>query len=118
MPGAGRPRRFEEADELQMLFDAAFAVMQRSGTPDVTVADILREAGMSTRSFYRHFGSKDDLLLAMYRREAEAASARLQAAVDAATSPKAALEAWIDAILAIGFSRRRAARAALLGSAS
>ena len=101
-----------------MLFDAAFTVMQRSGTPDVTVADILQEAGMSTRSFYRHFASKDELLLAMYRREAEAAAERLEAAVEAAASPTAALEAWVDSILGIRYSRRRAARAALLGSAS
>jgi AcrR family transcriptional regulator len=118
VPSAGRPRRFEEADELRLLFDAAFAVMQEAGSPDVTVAEILKEAGMSTRSFYRHFASKDELLLAMYRREAEAASARLLAAVEATTTPAAALEAWIDAILSIGHSRRRAARAAVLGSAS
>src|SRR3954451_3466058 len=113
MAGAGRPRRFDEADERRLLFEAAFTVMQRAGTPDVTVADILREADMSTRSFYRHFGSKDDLLLAMYRRESEAASAKLHAAVDAAPTPIAGLEAWIGAILSIGHSRRRAARAAV-----
>lgn len=118
MPGSGRPRRFEEAEELSLLFEAAFTVMQQAGTPDVTVAEILKEAGVSTRSFYRHFGSKDELLLAMYRREAEATAARVDALVSAASDTTAALEAWIDAILSIGHSRRRAARAALLGSDS
>ncbi len=51
---AGRPRRFEPADELRRLFDAALVVMQRNGYADVAVADILAEAGLSTRSFYRH----------------------------------------------------------------
>jgi AcrR family transcriptional regulator len=41
------------------------------------VADILNEADLSTRSFYRHFASKDQLLCALFRREAEAAAARL-----------------------------------------
>lgn len=117
MPAAGRPRRFEPADELRILFDAAFAVLQRNGYEDMTVADILREAGLSTRSFYRHFESKDELLAAMYRREAERAADRVQAAVSGASSPRLALEAWVDEILSIGHDRKKAARAAVMASA-
>ena len=75
-----------------------------------------READLSTRSFYRHFESKDQLLCALYRREAEAAVARLQAKVDAAPNPRAALDAWIDEILSFGHHRTKAARVAVLGS--
>ena len=32
--------------------------------------------GLSTRSFYRHFESKDQLLCALYRHEAEAGGRR------------------------------------------
>ena len=71
-PRAGRPRRFEAEDELRILFDAALVVMERNGYHDAAVADILAEADLSTRSFYRHFESKDQLLCALYRREAEA----------------------------------------------
>ena len=112
----GRPRRFEAQDELRILLDAALAVMQRNGYLDAAVADILREANLSTRSFYRHFQSKDQLLCALYRREAEAAAARLRAKVDAAPDPRAALEAWIDEILSFGHDRTKAARAEVLGS--
>jgi AcrR family transcriptional regulator len=113
---AGRPRRFEAEDELRILLDAALAVMERNGYVDAAVADILREADLSTRSFYRHFESKDQLLCALYRREAEAAAARLQARVDAAPDPRAALDAWIDEILSFGHHRTKAARVAVLGS--
>jgi len=113
---AGRPRRFEAEDELRILLDAAFAVMERNGYVDAAVADILREADLSTRSFYRHFESKDQLLCALYRREAEAAVARLRAKVDAAPDPRAALDAWIDEILSFGHHRTKAARVAVLGS--
>ena len=41
-----------------------------------TVQDILDEAGLSTRAFYRHFGSKDDLFHALFRREAELVAER------------------------------------------
>ena len=113
---AGRTRRFEAKDELRILLDAALTVMERNGYTDVAVVDILREADLSTRSFYRHFESKDQLLCALYRREAEAAAVRLTAKVEAAPSPRAALDAWIDEILSFGHHRAKAARIAVLGS--
>jgi AcrR family transcriptional regulator len=113
---AGRPRRFEPADELRLLLDAALVVMERNGYADAAVADILREADLSTRSFYRHFESKDQLLCALFRREAEAAAARLDDKVHSATTPRAALDAWIDEILSFGHHRVKAARVMVLGS--
>ena len=74
------------------------------------------QANLSTRSFYRHFESKDQLLCALYRREAEDAAARLNAKVDASPSPRAALDAWIDEILSLGQHRAKAARVRVLGS--
>ncbi len=116
VPRTGRPRRFESADEVRILLDAAMEVMGRNGYVDASVADILTEANLSTRSFYRHFESKDQLLCALYRREAEDAAARLNAKVDAAPSPRAALDAWIDEILSLGQHRAKAARVRVLGS--
>ncbi len=91
-PRSGRPRRFEVEEELRILLDAALVVMERNGYNDAAVADILGEANLSTRSFYRHFQSKDQLLCALYRREAEAAAATLRAKVGVALGPRAALE--------------------------
>jgi AcrR family transcriptional regulator len=116
MTRAGRPRRFEAEDELRLLFDAALVVMQRNGYQDAAVADILAEADLSTRSFYRHFESKDQLLCAIYRREAERAAERLSARVAAAPDPRLALEAWIEEIMSFSQNRRKAARVAVLGS--
>jgi AcrR family transcriptional regulator len=112
----GRPRRFETEDELRLLLDAALVVMQRNGYQDAAVADILNEAGLSTRSFYRHFQSKDQLLCALYRSEAERAAERLTVKVAAAPDPKRALDAWIEEIMSFGHHRTKAARAAVLGS--
>jgi AcrR family transcriptional regulator len=116
MTRAGRPRRFEAEDELRLLFDAGLVVMQRNGYQDAAVADILAEADLSTRSFYRHFESKDQLLCALYRREAERAAERLRARVEAAPNPRLALEAWIDEIMSFSQNRKKAARVAVLGS--
>jgi len=112
----GRPRRFESEDELLILLDAALVVMERNGYVDANVAEILREANLSTRSFYRHFDSKDQLLCALYRREAQAAATRLNDRVHGAGTPRAALEAWIDEILTLGHDRAKAARLKVLTS--
>jgi AcrR family transcriptional regulator len=113
---AGRPRRFETEDELRILLNAALVVMERNGYTDAAVADILREAELSTRSFYRHFESKDQLLCALFRREADAAAMRLRAKVEAAPNPRQALDAWIGEILSFGHDRAKAARVSVLGS--
>jgi AcrR family transcriptional regulator len=113
---SGRPRRFGTEDELRILLNAALVVMERNGYTDAAVADILHEADLSTRSFYRHFESKDQLLCALFRREADAAGARLRAKVDATGTPREALRAWIDEILSFGHDRAMAARVSVLGS--
>ncbi len=114
----GRARRFDPETELELLYGATLKVLRRNDYADVAIADILEEAGLSTRSFYRHFQSKDELLLMLYRRDAEAASDRLRARVGKAESSPEALEAWIDEILSFRFDRRKAERVALLGAAS
>jgi AcrR family transcriptional regulator len=112
----GRPRRFDEAEELERLLDAAFEVIRAKGYQAATVADILGEAQLSTRSFYRHFASKDELLHAMFRRDAEQFARAVTRRVEAAADPHTALASWVDDILAFGFDRPRARRAAVLGA--
>ena len=53
-------------DDVDQLIRAGLAVLRRDGAADMTIADVLAEAGLSTRAFYRHFTSKSDLLLAIY----------------------------------------------------
>ena len=114
--GPGRPRRYEAAEELQLLFDAAFEVMRDKGYQDVTVGDILAFAGVSTRSFYRHFASKEELLAAMFRRDAEQFATAIAGRVEAAPTPRDAIVVWVDEILGFGVGRGRAKRAAVLGA--
>ena len=96
--------------EERALVDAGLAVLRRSGASGLTVADVLAEAGLSTRAFYRHFASKDELVLAVFEGDNRRTVGALREAVDAATGPRAALEAWIDQTLALAFDPRRARR--------
>ena len=99
-----------------MIFDAAYAAMRDNGQHTVSIADILAAAGISTRSFYRHFESKDELLCAMYRRDAVKAAERLRRRVDRATNPAEAVHHWIDEIMTFGQSSAKAERVSVLGS--
>ncbi|MGH0034035.1 MAG: TetR/AcrR family transcriptional regulator [Myxococcota bacterium] len=53
------------------LIDAAERCFERQAYAEVGVLDIVREAGMSSRSFYQHFQSKVDLAVALTEARAE-----------------------------------------------
>ena len=65
IPGApaprspGRPRLYEPDAERDLILAAALDVLRRNRGEEATVADILQEAGLSTRAFYRHFQTKE-----------------------------------------------------------
>jgi AcrR family transcriptional regulator len=117
-PNAARRRgpapALEPDAERRALLDAATRVLRRNGLQGTTLDEVLGEAGLGTRSFYRHFSTKDELLLALRAEETAALAARMQKLVDAAPTGLDALEAWIDDLLAIAYDPRRAQRARLL----
>lgn len=112
----GRPRRYDEATERRLLLDAGMKVMRRNGFAEASLADVLEVAGVSTRAFYRHFESKDALLLAMFERDVDAVGVRLRNAVDAAPTARKALDAWLDEYLDLFSNPRRASRARVMSS--
>jgi AcrR family transcriptional regulator len=105
-----RPARDQAEAEVTHLVDAGFAVLRRDGVEGLTVAEVLREAGLSTRAFYRHFQSKDELVLAVFERELQGSLDRMHRAIAKSTDPRVALEAWIDQTLGLAFDPRRAHR--------
>ncbi|WP_235488665.1 helix-turn-helix domain-containing protein, partial [Frankia sp. AvcI1] len=74
---------------------AAYRVLARADSGSVTVSEILTEAQLSTRAFYRHFTSKDQLLLAMFEEESERATAQLTQRLASTPDPYTAVGAWI-----------------------
>jgi AcrR family transcriptional regulator len=111
----GRPRHFDDASERRMILDAAYRVM-RDKPSDLTIASVLTAAGVSTRSLYRHFDSKDALVREMYMRDARWAAARLTKRLADAASPTQAVEWWIDEIYSFTREHRRAERVSVLSS--
>jgi len=88
-----------DGDERMRIIDAADRCLTARDGATVSVTDILAEAGLSTRAFYRHFESKDSLLLALFRRDSERLAAGLDSAVAAATSPDDALRRFVHGTL-------------------
>jgi AcrR family transcriptional regulator len=96
--------------EVEQLVEATYRIVSRDGTVDPRVRDILLESGLSTQAFYRHFQSKDELLLVLLddgrRRLAEYLTHR----IGKARTPPARLRAWIDGMLAQAADPEAAAR--------
>jgi AcrR family transcriptional regulator len=113
----GRPRLYEPDAERDRILTAAVEVLRRNGGEEATVADILQEAGLSTRAFYRHFETKEDVVRAIYGRDAESFASHVRRSVEAAGDPHSALVAWVNEVLGLAYDRRRAERVSALSSA-
>ena len=95
-------------DDRGCIIDAAYGCLSEPHTGPIPVAAILQRAGVSTRAFYRHFESKDELFLAMLRQESDALADRLDRIADEAPgAPVDQLKAWIDEMF--GLDARRGA---------
>ena len=89
------------AAEAQALMDAGSAVMIRYGTERrATVAEIVREAGLSNQAFYRHFESKDDLVAAIVDAGARRLASYLEHRMAGQSTPAEQIRAWIQGVLA------------------
>jgi AcrR family transcriptional regulator len=98
---AGHPRVDEDKSNFrQRLLDALEEGIAEDGYPRTTVADIVRRARTSRRTFYEHFDSREACFVALLT-EANAEQVRqISAAVDANAPWKSqvrqAIEAWIS----------------------
>jgi len=82
-------------DDRGCIIDAAYSCLSEPHAGPIPVAAILQRAGVSTRAFYRHFESKDELFLALLRQETDALADRLDRIVDEPGDPVDHLRAWI-----------------------
>ncbi|GLV60117.1 TetR family transcriptional regulator [Dictyobacter sp. S3.2.2.5] len=92
---AARPKRADAQRNEQALLDAAAAVFVRSGV-EAPVRDIAAEAGVGMGTIYRHFPTRADLVVAVYRHQVEACAEAGPVLLAQADSPHAALGQWIN----------------------
>ncbi|GAT17553.1 TetR family transcriptional regulator [Mycolicibacterium thermoresistibile] len=90
--------------------------MDRNSGSSASITEILDEAGLGTRAFYRNFSTKHDLLLEMFRRDREAVQAQLREAVARAPTPVEALRSWMTHMFELVSNPRKRRRVATLYS--
>jgi AcrR family transcriptional regulator len=91
-----------DGDDRECIIDAAYTCLSEPHSGAISVAAILQRAGVSTRAFYRHFESKDELFLAMLREETDLLAARLDRICgEAAGGPVDQLRAWISGMFGL-----------------
>lgn len=82
---------------------AATASLREQGVAGLSIAGVLERAALSTRAFYRHFASKDELVAAVFLDTARAETQRLRRRMSSAATEIEAVAAWIDARLDLAF---------------
>ncbi|MGD9797140.1 MAG: TetR/AcrR family transcriptional regulator [Acidimicrobiia bacterium] len=112
----GRKRRHDSQVERRMILDAAMVVMRRNGFAEAKITDILQEAELSNRAFYRHFSSKDELLLGMCGRDIGFVVRQLRSRIHDAPDPVSGLHAFMDEYLRTFFEPRDPDRIAVFNS--
>ncbi|MBO0853253.1 MAG: TetR/AcrR family transcriptional regulator [Nocardia sp.] len=95
------------------MLEAARDVLERSGWWGFKVRSVLRQADLSTRSFYRHFDSKSDLLVALLQRELGSAAERLRRVTAAAETPSAQIRVYLTAMVDTAYDPQTAKQSSL-----
>jgi AcrR family transcriptional regulator len=103
--GARRGKKLDPDPRVRIqLLSAASKIVRERGVRSLSVAQVLDRAQLSTRAFYRHFDSKDQLVSAVFLEMARVERLRLRRRMVAAASPVEAVVAWIDGRLDLAFN--------------
>jgi len=92
-PAAPRKRADARRNEATLL-DAAAALFVESGV-NAPVRDIAAKAGVGVGTIYRHFPTRADLIVAVYRHQVEACAEAGPALLAGSDPPHQALARWI-----------------------
>jgi len=103
--GAERPMRADAQRNYAKLLSAASAAFTESGADDVSKEEIARRAGVGIGTLYRHFPTRQALLEAVYRDQAEQLRARADELL-ASGEPGEAFAAWLRALVAFSSTKR------------
>nr|WP_221347895.1 TetR/AcrR family transcriptional regulator [Streptomyces sp. REN17] len=92
---AAQSKRKDARRNKETLLDAAAAVFVTSGV-EAPVRDIAARAGVGLGTIYRHFPTRADLVIAVYRHQVDACAEAGPALLATAPTPHAALRQWVD----------------------
>jgi AcrR family transcriptional regulator len=104
------PKRTRQRDKLapdpgvrRTILAAASKSVREQGVRGLSIAAVLDRAQLSTRAFYRHFESKDQLVAGVFLEIARVEMRRLTREMAPAATAVEAVAAWIDGRLDLAF---------------
>jgi AcrR family transcriptional regulator len=103
-------RRAEYSQEMRRIVDTTFSLIERTGSLEPSMREILAETGLSTQAFYRYFASKDELMLALLDEGRRRLVETLQRRMSRSSEPSGQIRAWIEGVMAQAGNTAVAAR--------
>lgn len=98
------------ADEIRLLIDATYRLIEKKGNLDPPMREILKAARLSTQAFYKHFRTKDELMLALLDDGRRRLLGYLQHRMAKERTPARRVRAWVEGVLAQAADPRAAQR--------
>ena len=90
------PRKRADAQRNEQSLVAAAAIVFVKSGVEAPVRDIAAAAGVGAGTIYRHFPTRADLIVAVYRHQVEACAEAGPALLVSSSTPHAALATWIN----------------------
>ncbi|RIR87687.1 TetR/AcrR family transcriptional regulator [Mycobacteroides abscessus] len=97
-PGSYDRQRAAAARSRAAIIDAARELF--GDNPVATLTDVAKRAGVGPGTLYRHFPTRDDLIVATYQRDIDAITAAADEVLARSTSAKAAFIEWFGILAA------------------
>jgi AcrR family transcriptional regulator len=94
---------------MQRLILAGVGEMTEKNSVEPRVSDIVRRAGLSNKAFYRHFKSKDDLLLAVLEANMRSLTQEFEEQLSPELPPLDRVTAWVWGVLEQALDPERSA---------
>jgi AcrR family transcriptional regulator len=116
VPGGGKEGIAGDDDERARLLVAAKQVLERSGWWGFKVESVLRQAQLSTRSFYRHFDKKTDLLAALMELELGGAAVKLRRVTAAGATCAQRIDNYIGGLIDMAYQAELSRPSSLFAS--
>jgi AcrR family transcriptional regulator len=93
-------RKIAYEHEIERIIEATYQVIERTGSFDPSLREILKLTKLSTQTFYRYFQSKDELLVVVLDDGRRQIVDYLKHRMALASNPEGQVRAWIEGVLA------------------
>ncbi len=93
--------RARSTDRIHRIVGAARELADETGSSTFTIVQLAQRAGLSLKSVYRSFASKDDILLALLEEESRIGAELLRTEIDRYDEPVRRVQAFVEGIFGL-----------------